>query len=129
MSRERNVGVFDGFIYRGGGSMLAWLLHRISGLGMVIFVGFHVLASYLSQQFGSNFGQAVNVIYQSWFFQTLIFLFVLFHAINGLRIIILDLWPGLIQYQREAIWIEWSVFVPLYSIALIVIVMKALSGS
>jgi len=129
MSRERNVGVFDGFIYRGGGSMLAWLLHRISGIGMVIFVSLHVLASYLSQQFGSNFGQELNVIYQSWFFQTLIFLFVLFHAINGLRIIILDLWPSLIQYQREAIWIEWAVFLPLYSIALIVIVTKGLSGS
>lgn len=129
MSRERNVGVFDGFIYRGGGPMLAWLLHRISGIGMVIFVGLHVLASYLSQLFGSNIGQAINAIYQSWFFQILIFFFVLFHAINGLRIIILDLWPELLQYQRETIWIEWAVFLPLFSIALIVIVSKGLSGS
>lgn len=128
MSRERNVGVFDGFIYRGGGPMLAWLLHRISGLGIVTVVGLHVLASYLSQQFGSNFGQAINLIYQSWLFQIFVFFFVLFHAINGLRIIILDLWPVLLEHQREAIWVEWAVFLPIFGIAVIVIISRGLLG-
>jgi succinate dehydrogenase/fumarate reductase cytochrome b subunit len=53
---------------------------------------------------------------------------VLFHVINGLRIIILDLWPKLIEHQREAIWLEWLVFLPIYGMAVYVIVSTALGG-
>jgi succinate dehydrogenase/fumarate reductase cytochrome b subunit len=52
----------------------------------------------------------------------------LFHAINGLRITLVDLWPKLIEYQREAIWVEWAVFIPLYGIAVFVILSTALGG-
>ena len=52
----------------------------------------------------------------------------LFHAINGLRITILDLFPKLIEHQREAIWIEWAVFLPIYGIAVFVIISTALGG-
>lgn len=124
MARERNVGVFDGFIYRGGGPMLAWLLHRISGIGIVVFVGLHILANAFNGQIGS----AINYIFMSWVFQLLIFFCVLFHAINGLRIIILDLWPALLEHQREAIWIEWAFFLPIYAIAALVIISKGLAG-
>ena len=124
MARERNVGVFDGFIYKGGGPMTAWLLHRISGLGIVAFVGLHVLASYL----GGDLGRAINDLYQSWGFQIVVFFCVLFHAINGLRIIILDLWPAMLEHQREAIWIEWAVFIPLFVITVIVIVRSGLAA-
>lgn len=124
MARERNVGVFDGFTYRGGGPMLAWLLHRICGLGIVVFVGLHILAN----AFNGDIGTALNDIYMSWIFQIFVFFCVLFHAVNGLRIIILDLWPALLEHQREAIWIEWAFFVPIFAIAVIVIVSKGLAG-
>ncbi len=124
MARERNVGVFDGFKYRGGGPMLAWLLHRISGIGIVFFVGTHILAG----AFDGQIGTAINDIYKSWIFQIFVFFCVLFHAINGLRIIILDLWPVLLEHQREAIWIEWAFFLSIYAIAVIVIVSKGLAG-
>jgi len=130
MARERNVGVFDGFIYKGGGPMTAWLLHRISGLGIVVFVGLHVLMSFLSAGDSglSDLASDLNGIYQSWGFQIFIVACVLFHAINGLRIIILDLWPALLEHQREAIWIEWAVFLPLFVIAVIVIVRSGLAA-
>jgi len=32
----------------------------------------------------------------------------------------------LIVYQREAIWVEWAVFIPLYAFAVLVIVQTAL---
>jgi succinate dehydrogenase/fumarate reductase cytochrome b subunit len=53
---------------------------------------------------------------------------VLFHAINGLRITILDLWPKLLDYQTEAIWIEWAVFIPLFGISVFVILNTAFGG-
>ncbi len=105
--------------------MLTFVLHRIGGLGMAIFVTMHILATVL----GGDVGKALNAFYENWMFQIFIFFCALFHAINGLRITILDLWPKLIEYQREAIWVEWAVFLPIYGIAVIVIVSTALKAA
>jgi succinate dehydrogenase / fumarate reductase, cytochrome b subunit len=124
MGLRRNVGLLTGLRYQGEGPMLTFVLHRISGLGMVIFVAIHILASFL----GGKSGAFANAIYAHWLFQLFVFFCALFHAVNGLRITILDLWPKLLEYQREAIWVEWAVFLPVYGIAAIVIIQTALGG-
>ena len=124
MGLKMNVSLKDALRYQGKGPMLTYILHRIGGLGIVTFVGLHVLASFV----GGSFGSFVNLIYEHWAFQIMVFFFVLFHVINGLRIVILDLWPKLIEYQREAIWVEWAVFLPIYGMAVLVIVRTALGG-
>ena len=124
MGLKRNVSLKDALRYQGKGPMLTYILHRIGGLGMVTFVGLHVLASFV----GGRVGSSINLIYENWVFQIFIFFCVLFHIINGLRIIILDLWPKLIEHQREAIWLEWLVFLPIYGMAVYVIVSTALGG-
>ena len=121
MGLNRNVSLATGLRYKGKGPMLTFVLHRISGLGIVIFVGLHLLASF----FGGDLGKSINLIYESWVFQILVFFCVLFHVTNGLRITILDLWPNLIEYQREAIWVEWAVFLPLFAVAVFVIIRTA----
>ncbi len=126
MALNKKVGFFTGLGYKGGGPMWAWLLHRTSGLAMVLFVGLHIVAGFVTQQFGSEAGIAINTIYESWIFQLVIFFLVIFHAINGLRVVLLDLWPALLEYQREAIWLQWLVFIPLYSLILFVILKDAL---
>ena len=129
MGLNRNVGLMEALRYQGKGPFLTYILHRISGLGIVLFVGLHMLASYFSNHaWGTEAGIFMNTIYEHWLFQVFIFFFALFHAINGLRIVILDLWPKLIEYQREAIWLEWFVFIPVYGIALFVIVRSGLGG-
>lgn len=124
MGLTRNVSLGQGLRYRGQGPMLTFILHRIGGLGIVIFVATHILASFL----GGPAGVFVNTIYQHWAFQIVVFFCALFHAVNGLRIVILDLWPKLIEHQRETIWVEWAVFLPVYAIAVIVILKTALGG-
>jgi succinate dehydrogenase / fumarate reductase cytochrome b subunit len=124
MGLKRNVSLKDALRYQGMGPMLTYILHRIGGLGIVTFVGMHILASFV----GGGFGSFVNKIYEHWGFQIVIFFCALFHAINGLRIVILDLWPKLIEHQREAIWIEWALFLPIYGIAVLVILQTGLGG-
>ena len=124
MGLKRDVGLRTGLRYRGQGPMLTFILHRFGGLGMVAFVTTHILSSWL----GGDAGILLNDIYTSWFFQVIVFFCALFHAINGLRITLLDLWPRLLVHQREAIWIEWAVFLPLYSLTVLVIVRTALVG-
>jgi succinate dehydrogenase / fumarate reductase cytochrome b subunit len=118
MGLNRNVSLATGLRYRGQGPMLTFVLHRIGGVGMAIFVAVHILASFL----GGEIGSFLNTVYEHWLFQIFIFFCALFHAINGLRITIVDLFPKLLVHQREAIWVEWAVFMPLFAIAVFVII-------
>jgi len=124
MGLKRNVSLIKGLRYKGEGPMLTFILHRIGGLGMAVFVTVHILASYL----GGDGGLFFNKIYENWAFQIVVFFCALFHAINGLRITIQDLWPKLLDYSREAMWVEWAVFLPVYGFAVFVILTTALGG-
>lgn len=129
MGLNRKVGFFKGLKYRGGGPMIAWMLHRITGLGIILFVGLHVIASFFMQQLGSDVATTVNIVYESWIFQIVIAFFVIFHALNGLRIAISDLWPKSLVYQREALWLQWFIFVPIYGLTVFILIYRSLTGS
>lgn len=124
MGLNRNVRLATALRYKGQGPMLTYVLHRIGGLGMAIFITVHILASFV----GGPAGIFVNSVYENWIFQIFIFFCVLFHAINGLRITLLDLFPKLIVHQRQAIWVEWAVFLPIFGLAVLVIVQTARGG-
>ena len=95
---------------------------------MVIFVCVHALASFSNQQLGNDFMLQLNIIYESWPFQAFLFFFIIFHVLNGLRIILLDLWPKFLTHQREAIWLQWVIFIPLYGMVLYFMISNALVG-
>ncbi|RJP52690.1 MAG: hypothetical protein C4557_05770 [Anaerolineaceae bacterium] len=124
MGLKRDVSLSAGLRYKGPAGYLTFILHRIGGLGMGVFIAVHILAAFI----GGRTGGFLNGIYENWAFQIFIFFCVLFHAINGLRITILDLWPKLQDYQTEAIWVEWAVFIPLYAVSVYVILSTALGG-
>ena len=128
MALSRKVGLIEGARYKGGGPMLAWILHRISGLGIIIFVTTHVVASFLTQQLGSDFGILLNIIYESLYFQLFIVFCAIFHGINGFRIILLDIWPRLIRYQKESTWLEWFIILPLYGLIVFIMIRRFLEG-
>jgi succinate dehydrogenase / fumarate reductase cytochrome b subunit len=108
--------------------MLSWTLHRLGGLAMVLFVGTHITASFFLQQFGSDWATAINIVYESIYFQFLMIFVVFWHALNGLRIIILDFWPKLLEYQREVTWLQILIFIPLYAVTVIVMILFNLQG-
>ena len=64
----------------------------------------------------------------NWIFQIILLVFGLFHAINGLRITILDIWPKLIEHFRTAINIEWVVYALIAGFAVIVVLQHAMGG-
>jgi len=128
MALNRKVGFFQGLKYQGGGPMLAWMLHRITGLGILLFVGLHVIASFFMQQTGSDAATFINTIYEHWIFQIFVAFFVLFHALNGLRIAILDIWPKFLVYEREALWLQWLIFLPVYGLTVFILIQNSLAG-
>jgi succinate dehydrogenase / fumarate reductase cytochrome b subunit len=125
MGLKRNVPLSTALGYKGQGPFLTFILHRIGGAGMAIFVTMHVLSTFASKQ-GWVAGEFINYIYTSPPFQIFILFCILFHVINGLRITILDLFPQkLIQYHRQAITIEWVVFIVIFGLAAISVVTTA----
>jgi len=52
----------------------------------------------------------------------------MFHGLNGLRILILDTWPQLLEYQREVTWLQWLVFIPVYGLTVFIMIQYAVSS-
>ncbi len=117
MTLPRSVPLLQALRYRGGEPFWAWIVHRISGLGMILFVGTHVLAGLGTTQLGSDWALAYNAIYESLPFQLFIYFCVIFHVVNGARIIVLDFWPALLKFEREAVWLVWAIVLPIYALA------------
>ena len=126
MGLKRNVGLMTALRYKGQGPFLTYILHRIGGLGMAIFITIHILAIFVEGR-GWKIGQLINLIYINPFFQSFFLFGVLFHVINGMRITILDLFPKLILYHRQAIMIEWIAFILLYGFAVISTITTAIA--
>jgi len=129
MAVSRRVSLWAGLRYRGKQGMLNWFLHRVTGLGIVLFVGTHVVVSFFGQQFGNDVAFAVNGVYESWQFQIFVYFSVLFHALNGTRLALMDLFPSLIRFQRELVWLQWIIFVPVYIFPVVVMVSNAITGA
>ncbi len=126
MGLKRDVSLKTALRYKGQGPFLTYILHRIGGLGMAIFVTTHILATFVEGR-GWQIGDFINDIYISPFFQIFFLFGVLFHVINGMRITILDLFPKLILYHRQAITIEWVIFILVYSFAVITTITTAIA--
>ena len=129
MELSRRVSLRAGLRYKGRQGMLNWALHRITGLGILLFVGTHVVVSFFGQQFGTDAAFAINTVYESWPFQIFVYFSVLFHALNGTRLALMDLFPALIRFQKELIWLQWTIFVPVYVLPVYILVQTALSGA
>ncbi len=118
MSKVARVPLPTALSYRGGLPMLAWLLHRISGIGIVFFVSMHVIAAFLLYAVPGGFTNAVAAaltdFYESLPMQVFMLFAVLYHAINGMRIVILDMFPRLWEFNREAMWVQWALFLPMF---------------
>jgi succinate dehydrogenase / fumarate reductase cytochrome b subunit len=86
--------------------MWTWLLHRATGLGVLLFLIVHVIET-AAIIYSPTFYDHALAVYKSPFFrlaELLIFFSVLFHAVNGLRIVVQDFWPIVMQQQRQLAW-------------------------
>jgi len=90
--------------YRGAIGQWSWVLHRLSGVGVVIFFALHVVDTSWAVFYPELYVKAIAA-YQSPLFTVgefgLVFA-VVYHAINGIRIAIFDNRPDLWRYQDRA---------------------------
>ena len=95
-----------GTLYRGKVGMWSWVLHRITGVAIFFFLLVHVLDTALVRVSP----EAYNVVIESY--KTPIIGLaelglvgaILFHGLNGLRVIAVDFWSKGTKYQNIMFW-------------------------
>ena len=103
--------------YRGREGQIAWMLHRASGVGVFLFLAFHIIDIFL-MSFGPEVFDTLLFFYHQFIFKLLIvfglYLGVLYHALNGIRVVIIDFWPGMAQHQARLWRIQMVIFLLAY---------------
>ena len=102
-----------GTLYRGGEGMWTWVLHRITGVSVFFFLLVHVLDTALVRVSP----EAYDLVIASYKTPIVNLLeiglvgAVLYHALNGLRVILVDFWAKGPRFQRQMTWAIATVWI------------------
>ncbi|NAZ83457.1 succinate dehydrogenase, cytochrome b556 subunit [Kineococcus sp. R8] len=103
-----------GTLYRGREGMWSWVMHRISGVLIFFFLFVHVLDTATvrisPEVYDAVIGQYKNPVMGLG--EAGLVGAVVFHALNGVRIILVDFWSGGTKHQRKLFWgvvVAWTV--------------------
>ena len=101
--------------YRGTVGMLAWGLHRVSGIILTIYMLFYIYSLRAAQQGAQSFNQMMQG-YQTPFWRfmgLLLLLMLLFHTFTGIRVLLFDAGKGL-GSQRALFWIAFVLSIAIF---------------
>lgn len=88
-------------MYKGQSGMWSWLFHRVSGLGILLFLLIHIvdvsLLGFGPPAYNDSVALFDQVIVR--FLSLFVVAAVLFHGFNGLRVMVIDFWKRGVQYQ------------------------------
>ena len=96
-----------GTLYRGKVGMWSWVLHRITGVAIFFFLLVHVLDTSLVRLSP----EAYDVVIATYKTPIIglaelgLVAAILFHAFNGIRIILIDFWSKGSKYQNAMFWV------------------------
>ncbi|MCH9816725.1 MAG: succinate dehydrogenase, cytochrome b556 subunit [Actinomycetia bacterium] len=92
--------------------MWSWVAHRITGVAVFFFLLVHVLDTALVRV-SPNAYDLVIASYKTPIVNLLevgLVAAVLFHALNGIRIILVDFWSKGPRYQRQMLWTVMAIW-------------------
>jgi succinate dehydrogenase / fumarate reductase cytochrome b subunit len=131
MSNARRTSLGNSLSYRGREGMWTWILHRVTGLGILLFLIIHVVETATVIYFPATYDWFLES-YKTGLFrfaELVIFFSVLYHAVNGLRIVVQDFWPYVMERQRQLVWasavvvvlamlpVTWMMLAPIFGLA------------
>jgi succinate dehydrogenase / fumarate reductase cytochrome b subunit len=110
------VGLFrlqksaKGPAYKGGVGQWSWAAHRITGVGVVAFLFGHIIDTFAAGFGPEAYDETIRLYKLWWFkpFEVALIGAVIYHAFNGLRIILFDFWPNLALKQKTFAYIEFA---------------------
>jgi succinate dehydrogenase / fumarate reductase cytochrome b subunit len=106
--RRKHIGV----PYRGGIGQWSWAAHRATGVAVIAFLFAHIIDTF-AVGFGPELYDETISLYQEWWFKPFevgLVAAVLYHALNGLRIVLFDFWPSLALKQKAFAYVQLALF-------------------
>ena len=97
----------SGTLYKGREGMWSWVAHRITGVAVFFFLFVHVLDTALVRVSPDAYDRVIasyNTPIVNLMEVGLVGA-VLYHALNGIRLILIDFWGKGPKYQRQMIWV------------------------
>ena len=107
-----------GTLYRGKVGMWSWVLHRITGVAIFFFLLVHVLDTSLVRLSP----EAYDVVIATYKTPIIglaelgLVAAILFHAFNGIRIILIDFWSKGSKYQNVMFWVVVAIAFVIFAI-------------
>ncbi len=104
-----------GTLYRGREGMWSWVAHRITGVLVFFFLFVHVLDTALVRVSPDAYDRVIDT-YKSPIVNLMevgLVGAVLYHALNGVRIILVDFWAKGPRHQRTMLWLIIGVWLAL----------------
>jgi succinate dehydrogenase / fumarate reductase cytochrome b subunit len=92
--------------------MWSWVAHRITGVGVFFFLLVHVLDTALVRVSPDAYNRVIAT-YKTPIINLLevgLVGMVLFHALNGIRLILVDFWSQGPKYHRQMLWAVMAVW-------------------
>ncbi len=123
-----------GTLYRGREGMWSWVAHRVTGVLIFFFLFVHVLGQAMLRVSPQTYN-AVLGDYKSpvvGLMEYGLVAAILFHALNGLRVIAVDFWSKGPRYQKQMLWTVMGIWIVLMVGALYPVLghaVRALFGS
>jgi succinate dehydrogenase / fumarate reductase cytochrome b subunit len=102
-----------GSLYKGSPGQWSWIAHRITGIAIVLFLFVHIVDTAVVG-WGPTAYDRVTVIYHNWAVRLLelgLVAAVLYHALNGVKIMIIDFWPSSARHFKALSYATHAVFV------------------
>ena len=102
-----------GTLYRGREGMWSWVAHRVTGVLIFFFLFAHVLDTALVRVSPDSYDRVIDS-YKTPIVNLMelgLVAAVLYHALNGLRIMALDFWEKGPRYQKQMTYAILAVFV------------------
>ena len=102
-----------GTLYRGREGMWSWVAHRVTGVLIFFFLFAHVLDTALVRVSPDSYNRIIDT-YKTPLVNVMevgLVGAVLYHALNGLRVMAIDFWEKGPRYQRQMTWAVVTVVV------------------
>lgn len=106
-----------GTLYRGKFGMWSWVLHRITGVAIFFFLLVHVLDTALVRVSPEAYDAVIGTYKTPLIGLAELGLVaaILFHALNGVRIILIDFWRKGAKYQNQMLWVVLAIAAILFA--------------
>lgn len=102
-----------GSIYKGAEGMWSWVAHRITGVLTFFFLFAHVLDTALVRVSPDSYNKIIDTYKNPLVNLMEVGLVgaVLYHSLNGIRIMLVDFWSQGARHQRKMLWLVVGIWV------------------